>query len=325
VLDSAVAALVLTRSEVKLLSLPEAPAAARAALTDLYAALPPRLGSRVDRRRGRFNSAAAERLFRILLEPVIGSLAWPERLTVIPDGYLHLVPWDALTGRMPNGDRRFVAEQSTVSVITSLRDAAAPDEPLPSLNLLAVGGPDPDRRLAVARELDAIRSAWRGRPFTRLEGAGANEAAVRDSLPTAGILHFAAHAEPNAVSPDRAVIQLADGPGEDGRLHAFELPALGANGVLVVLSACESGTGRTLQGEGPLSIGRAFLRAGARQVMVTLWPVGEQSIAVIEDFYQNLARGESAAAALRAAKLAAWRRGLDPLDWSVFTLVSRKN
>jgi CHAT domain-containing protein len=95
-------------------------------------------------------------------------------------------------------------------------------------------------------------------------------------------------------------------------------------GTLVVLSACETGAGRLLAGEGVLSLSRAFLRAGASGTVATLWPVGPATADLMGAFYPALARGEAPAAALRQAKLVL-RQGewASPFHWAGFTLVAR--
>jgi CHAT domain-containing protein len=140
--------------------------------------------------------------------------------------------------------------------------------------------------------------------------------------PTAGLLHFAAHARPNDAEPSYARLTLAPAGDDDGQLHAYEIETLHLPGTLVVLSACETGAGRLLAGEGVLSLSRAFLRAGASGTVAALWPVGPATADLMGAFYPALARGAAPAAALRQAKLAL-RRGqwASPFHWAGFTLV----
>lgn len=72
----------------------------------------------------------------------------------------------------------------------------------------------------------------------------------------------------------------------------------------MVLSACETGTGRLQGEEGIMNLARAFLTAGAKSVVASLWDVDDRSTATLmEDFYQHLAKGESIASALRSSQL----------------------
>jgi CHAT domain-containing protein len=91
----------------------------------------------------------------------------------------------------------------------------------------------------------------------------------------------------------------------------------------VVLSACETGVGRVLAGEGVMSLGRAFLRAGAGGVVATRWPVGDPTVAFMQAFYAALAHGEAPADALTTAKRVLLRgRYSAPLYWAPFVLIT---
>ncbi|MCI0353950.1 MAG: CHAT domain-containing protein, partial [Acidobacteria bacterium] len=114
---------------------------------------------------------------------------------------------------------------------------------------------------------------------------------------------------------------LRPGANHDGRLQAHEIRTLSLSRALVVLSACETAGGRVVAGEGPLSLSRAFLQAGAGQVVATLWPVGEDAADFMADFYAEIARGRQPAEALHAAKQATQRAGRNPLSWAAFTLM----
>ena len=73
---------------------------------------------------------------------------------------------------------------------------------------------------------------------------------------------------------------------------------------LVVLAACETAAGRTMRGEGAMSLARPFLVAGARTVVATLWPLDDRtSEALFTRLHRRYAEGASAAEALRAAQL----------------------
>ncbi|HXT19126.1 MAG TPA: CHAT domain-containing protein, partial [Thermoanaerobaculia bacterium] len=91
----------------------------------------------------------------------------------------------------------------------------------------------------------------------------------------------------------------------------------------VVLSTCDSGTGVEAPGEGPLSLARAFLEAGAPTVVASLWPVADQpTTPLIAELHRGLRAGRSPAAALREAQLALLyspQPGLrSPAVWAAF-------
>jgi len=120
------------------------------------------------------------------------------------------------------------------------------------------------------------------------------------------ILHFAAHGILNEVEPSGSGILLTqdEEPTEDGFLGLREVLELNLNSELVVLSACRTGLGRYVRGEGILGLSRAFMYAGAPSVVVSLWEVDDRSTSLLmQEFYKNLQKGESKSRALRDAKL----------------------
>jgi CHAT domain-containing protein len=142
------------------------------------------------------------------------------------------------------------------------------------------------------------------------------------------IIHFATHAilEPEQPELSSLVLSLVDASGHprDGYLRAYEIRDLDLSADLVVLSACSTGVGRELRGEGPLGLSRAFLDAGASRVLVSLWDVEDRPTAeLMSRFYQaHLVEGLSPARALRQAQLSLWRdpRWEAPYYWSGFVL-----
>ena len=95
---------------------------------------------------------------------------------------------------------------------------------------------------------------------------------------------------------------------------------------LVVLSACQTGTGTTQQGEGVMSLARAFQYQGTPSVIASLWNVDDKSTSnIMTQFYQNLRTGKSKTEALRLAKLQhlenASAKEAHPFYWSPFILV----
>jgi CHAT domain-containing protein len=92
----------------------------------------------------------------------------------------------------------------------------------------------------------------------------------------------------------------------------------------VVLSACETGLGREVAGEGLISgLPRAFLAAGSRRVLVSLWPVGDrESRELMTAFYRGLAERKLAPArALQEAQAELRRQGRPPYAWAGFLLL----
>ncbi|HEY6328121.1 MAG TPA: CHAT domain-containing protein, partial [Blastocatellia bacterium] len=146
-------------------------------------------------------------------------------------------------------------------------------------------------------------------------------------------IHFAVHGLINEAQPQLSSLALsipaghADGgkaSGEDGFLRMDEIFNLRMRPDLVTLSACESGLGKQVRGEGLVGLTRAFFYAGAPSLVVSLWNVDDRSTAsLMEDFYRRLqAGGQEKADALRAAKLSLIRDGhfAHPYYWAAFVL-----
>ena len=119
----------------------------------------------------------------------------------------------------------------------------------------------------------------------------------------------------------RSALLLAPGDGDDGRLTTDEVLGLRIDANLVVLSACRSGSGAVLVGEGLQGLTIPLLEAGASTVVATLWQVGDRSVEpMVERFYQELATGAAVGDALHRAKRSARAAGLSPAIWAAFTL-----
>jgi CHAT domain-containing protein len=132
-------------------------------------------------------------------------------------------------------------------------------------------------------------------------------------------LHFAAHALVSDKEPGRTQVVLADGGLDLAAIRRLRLTAQ-----LVSLSACETGLGLRVRGEGVIGLPHAFLAAGARAVVVTLWRVEDQTAAdFMTDFYREIAGGRQPAEALRVARER--RRGEHPSRWAAFVLVGRSS
>lgn len=225
---------------------------------------------------------------------------------VSPHGPAHRVPFPALLG--PNGYR---AEESLFAVAPSariwralpsprhdqrawlggVRDAALPQVPEEIARIGAhLAGWD------VTSDLSPVRSAFLG--------------ASRD----ASIIHLAAHGVLRPDNPYYSSLQLADGPIFVHDLTGFEL-----SGATVVLTACSSGRGAAPAGDEWIGLARGFLRAGASAVIASLWPIADEpTLALMDSFYESVARGESAPRALANAMRVVRRTYPHPWQWASF-------
>ncbi|MEH2347333.1 MAG: CHAT domain-containing protein [Nostoc sp.] len=143
-------------------------------------------------------------------------------------------------------------------------------------------------------------------------------------------LHFATHgfADPNNPELSGIVLSLVDKTGKsiDGYLQLGDIFNLNFPADLVVLSACETGLGKDVSGEGLVGLTRGLMYAGAERVAVSLWMVDDDATAkLMQEFYkQMLQKGKSPTAALREAQLKLWKDPNPNLNkpryWAAFTL-----
>jgi CHAT domain-containing protein/Tfp pilus assembly protein PilF len=134
----------------------------------------------------------------------------------------------------------------------------------------------------------------------------ATEEAFKNRAPEAGIIHLATHAIVDDRNPlySKLVFANDESSREDGFLNTYELYNIRLNADLVVLSACNTGYGKLVRGEGIMSLARGFMYAGCPSIVMSLWPVDDLSTKRLMDhFYQGLASGLRKDEALRRAKI----------------------
>ena len=183
-------------------------------------------------------------------------------------------------------------------------------------------------------------------PFTRTEAdqilavarAGSNLKALdfraNRAIATSGELskyryvHFATHGYLDTARAGLSAIVLSlydeNGKPQDGFLRAHDIYNLKLPAELVVLSACETGLGKDVRGEGLEGLTRGFMYAGARRVVVSLWNVNDKATATLmQRLYAGmLVVNKTPAAALRAAQIEMWRSGQwqAPYYWAPFVM-----
>ncbi|HVG11089.1 MAG TPA: CHAT domain-containing protein [Thermoanaerobaculia bacterium] len=255
----------------------------------------------------------AAKLYEELLAPALAELPGEvRRLVIVPDDFLHRLPFAALATRYE------VTLAPSATLWLHWREA----RPVPAVTralvladpvALANFGPLPSART----EGKAVRRHLGGGEL--LVGEEASEAYIkRNAAGPFGLFHFAAHAVTDEVNPDRSAIYLSPGNGkEDGVLHVREIVDLDLDGRIVVLSTCESASGEILRGEGVMGLARAFFQAGAHTVVASLWPLRDDDGAALFDrFYLHLSQGKSVAAALQAAQRDRMNDGAPAEAWA---------
>ncbi len=153
-------------------------------------------------------------------------------------------------------------------------------------------------------------------------------------VPASRFVHFATHGLLDEEKPQFSGLVFSPGPSGDSFWHTFEIFNARIPADLVVLSACETGLGKIVSGEGVVGLARAFMYAGSGSVCVSLWKVADLATAdFMEAFYRQLLHGRHQdgapvhkAEALRQAKLEAIDAGgrtAHPYFWAPFVLVGR--
>jgi CHAT domain-containing protein len=291
------------------------------------------------------SATAAQHLNDVLLTPV-NELRDAQNVLIVRDGLLNLLPFDALE------DSRGAAfgNAKVVSYIPSAASfylIASQTPPVGAReNLFAVGdipyGGASDAALAENVTRDANQSHLSNLPSSREEilsaaaafddqrttllmGSTGTKAAVEKArLKDYRVLHFAVHGIADETHPDQAALVFLSDPTtrEDGLLSATEVAQLRLRANLVLLSACDTAVGPIEGQEGIANLSRAFLLAGARSVISTLWAVDDNSsLALLKEFYKNYRRTGSPAESLALAKrtmLARFGQAALPYYWAAF-------
>lgn len=299
---------------------------------------------------------SAHELHQLVFAPV-AHLLTTQRLLIIPDGELHTVNFEALLDApcTPADFRSHLLLQRyaiayLLSATTAVQFSDLAREPTNGVLAIAPGFADDlkqdylarvqDSALVDRQFLDLVRQPF---AVSTAEGLGgslsarvmvggdASEQGFRAAAQEYGVLHLGTHAEMNAVSPMYSRLVLSkDGQGADadadGYLHAYEIYELDLRAQLAVLTACETGIGKDVDGEGVRSLGYSFAYAGCPSLVMSLWSIDEKvSSEIITRFYKHLADGMPKHEALRQAKLDHLNTASDelalPYYWAGMVLV----
>ncbi len=288
-------------------------------------------------------SAQLRQLHQLLIDPIADLLPTnpKDRVVFIPQGPLFLVPFAALQ----NEEGQYLIERHTILNAPSIqalalsRQQRAPrriGSTYTPQRLLLVGNPTmptvgnsetPLQPLPGSeQEVLAIANAYRAEP---LIGDRATEAAVKQRLGEAMVVHLATHGLLEYAGPQDAAMQgvpgaiaLAPGDGEDGLLTSAEiLETIQLKAELVVLSACDTGRG-DITGDGVIGLSRSLMAAGAPTVVVSLWAVPDAPTSqLMTAFYRHLLLEETRDQALRQAMLETMQTHPDPVNWAAFTFM----
>lgn len=280
-------------------------------------------------------SPVLEGLHELLIRPAAesGRLQAARHLIVVPHGVLSYLPFAALKD-VASG--RYLVEDYVLSYVPTagavplLREAEPDDRTRGAGRArVEVFAPLPDQLPGTVLEARAVDNALRG---SRVHiGARATEGRVRRALAGDRVVHVATHGILNARSPMFSRIELApgsrNGNADDGRLEVHEILGLTVNSPLVFLSGCETGLGvawttEFIRGEDYTTLGQAFLYAGARNVIATLWRIDDPGAAAFVERFYSAFNEISPAEALAAAQRQMMSSVLynSPYYWAAYQL-----
>lgn len=243
----------------------------------------------------------ASALRGVLFEPLRAQLVGVRELVIVPDRQLHALPFAALWNETT---KQYLVEEFTLRLAPSATlSRTFPAASSPQTLVIADPPASANPPLPASRE-EAVDIAAMYAGAVLLEGEAATRNAFLESARRSTLIHFAGHANSDAMSSHGALLFAASGT-DSGILGSSEVAQLRLEGhPLVVLAACGTLRGNALHVSGMSSLSRAFLVAGARGVVGTLWEVDDDmSAPFFRRFHAHLRAGISAAEALRAAQI----------------------
>jgi len=272
-----------------------------------------------------FNADIANRLYINLFKPVHKEIEHLNRLVVIPDYALMNLPFEMLLTKSskksnytpldyPDYSENFLGNQfmfSYYSSISLIDKMMKPSSKFPKI--LAFANPIVNKNIrnreAMLRskiewrfdplpyaeiEVNKIKDIWPQTEINKREAATEN--CLKNNITNHKILHFATHAFIDSSFNFFSGLVLNPGSDstEDGLLMGYEIADLKLNSDLVTLSACETGRGKNVIGEGIIGLPRLFLAAGVNSVLMTHWKVEDKFTATLmTEFYNNYLKHNS--------------------------------
>ncbi len=271
-----------------------------------------------------------------------------KRLIIIPSGELGYISFESLISKLPKPENPSyknldylirsnpISYSQSASLLTQEWEkqkgkaknktilVMAPDYSIDTNNIQ-----DRNKRFKelkyAKKEAQSIIKIYKG---DSIIGENATESKFKQLAGNYDIIHLAMHAKIDDQNPmnSKMIFSHPSDSTNDGYLKTHEVYGLELNAQLAVLSACNTGSGKMNKGEGIMSLARAFIYAGTRSIIMTLWNVDDKSGASIMTlFYKYLNRGYKKDIALQKAKLeylsSSSQIGAHPFYWSSYVIV----
>jgi CHAT domain-containing protein/tetratricopeptide (TPR) repeat protein len=262
-----------------------------------------------------------------LIEPLLPFLDGAERLVVVPDLEMALLPPAALPLDVEGagGWPRFLGERYETAFLPM---AGIPADPGTNrLPVFLAGDPLADdsgdfpNLPWAGDELGRLAAVWQIPGGEVLNSKDLTTAKLSSrSLEEYRTIHLATHAVASSLDPGRCAVILSRGE----RLGLDAIRRLSLGPALVILSACRTGEGELVPGEGLIGLGRTFLEAGASAVVVSQWSIEDRAAAdLMVAFHKLLKEGADPVRALHVASRAAAEDSPHPAYWAPFTIIQR--
>ena len=270
---------------------------------------------------------ASNQLFKNLILPFKDHIQ-NKKITIIPDGKLSYIPFDALLENLPDTSKTIEFNQLSYLIRNYLINYSnsanllfklIPTNKKTKIKAIAFAPEYNDGDVieignqylsliplpGVQREVAQISKIINTKVF---KGVDATEDNFRKHVEKYDILHLAMHAFINDSLPafsSLAFTQInSNDPTKNGLLNTTDIYNFKLNAQLTVLSACNTGTGLLKKGEGIMSLARGFLYAGCPSIIMSLWEVEDESgTQIMTSFYKNLKKGKTKDESLRLSKL----------------------
>ena len=253
-------------------------------------------------------------LYQQLIEPIESKLS--NKVIIINGGLLNSIPFESLLSTLPDSTQRLKSYdyllkkyEFSYAYSATLLQAIQIRQTSNNNGQLIAFAPDftttDYRKLAPLKynipEVQAIQQLFNSKTYT---GTTATTQHFTEQVNNYQMIHLATHAVANTDLGDFSYLAFNADTVQADLLYAKDVYNLTLNAELVVLSACETGKGTLVKGEGMIGLGNAFFYAGAKSIISTLWSIDDHSTkALLTVFYEQLKKGQSKSEALRFAKL----------------------
>ena len=290
----------------------------------------------------------AHELYQQLIAPIQDQLK--ERLIIIPDGSLGYLPFEVLLSSTPSTEKpnerpSFLLEKHALSyaysailwqqMIQQRQQKKKRESGVLAFAPVFYGSASQtiaDTRASLTplkynqQEAEQVIKLMGGK---MISGEQATLERFLELAPEYSVLHISSHGKTHDLNPRLSFIAFYSPEDtiktEQNAFHhtqglfSYDLYNLELEAEMIVLSACETGLGKLLRGEGIASLARGFSYAGTQSILTSLWQVSDKATAsLMEDFYRNLKAGQPKDIALQRAKMNMLNQGKPPFFWAAF-------